>query len=171
MPIPDASHALEDAQVDLSRNCVDPDDFSVEGYNTLRWDVLYGRYPAFNEILGLIAGRVSSVSYLQAFNCLAGLNVGDSSYISGNNTVSKADATNDIKKRVCGWIRYKPTPTTCYIEHYQYKSGLAGTAGNPVYLQDDGSLGPTPGTKSKVLGTYISTSEAMVHADFVTSQD
>lgn len=171
MPTPAATNALQDAQVDLSRICVDPVDFSIEGYNTLRWDVFYGRFPAFNEILGLIAGRVSSVAYLQTFNCLAGLNVGDPVYISGNNTVSKADATASPNNRVIGLVRYKPTSTTCYIEHYQYKSGLTGVAGNPVYLTDAGGFGSAPGTTTRIVGTFISATEALVKADSLSAQE
>jgi hypothetical protein len=168
---PAATSALEDAAVDLVRERDDPLDFTTEGYNVLRWDALYGAVPMLNEILGLIAGRVSSMAYGQTFACLAGLNVGDPVRISADNTVVLALATNAGNAKVFAFCRYKPTAITCYVDHYRYISGLAGgTAGNPVYLTDVGGYGAIAGSVTKIVGTWISTTEALVKADPLTAQ-
>jgi hypothetical protein len=131
-----------------------------------RVDFKYTLNPLYNETLNLIRGSVADGTYRKTWTCLAGLNVGDPVYVSATDTVSLALATTAATSRVIGFVRYKPTTTTCYIDHFILKTGLSGlTAGSPVYLSDAGGFAATAGTISKVLGIATDTDEAVVEAD------
>lgn len=164
---PAASNSLADAMV--INNLQDPTTYTSQ--LPLRADAKYFGYPITNEILALIRGRVADYTYMQTYTCLAGLAVGDPVYFSAANTLAKGDSTNTTKNKIVGWVRYKPTTTTCYIKHYHYVSGLSGlTAGGLVYLTDASSYSATAGTVSTPLGSAISTTEALLHADGTTAQ-
>jgi hypothetical protein len=131
-----------------------------------RVDFKYTLNPLYNETLNLIRGSVADGTYRKTWTCLAGLNVGDPVYVSATDTVSLALATTAATSRVVGFVRYKPTTTSCYLDHFILKTGLSGlTAGNPVYLSDAGGFAATAGTISKVLGIATDTDEAIVEAD------
>lgn len=142
---------------------IDPKGYIV--FNGQRIDAKYFLKPVQDEILALLSGRVASSAYRQTWTCIAGLNVGDPVYVSANDTATLALATTEATAAVIGYVRYKPSTTTCYIDHFQYKSGLSGlTAGSPVYLTDAGGFSATPGTVPKVVGVAITATEALVHA-------
>ncbi len=157
---PAASSALEDAFVirvlsDDHNNNYDPAICSAKYFGA----------PTWNELLGLLAGRVASKAYQKTWTCLAALAVGDAVYISANNTLTKADATTDAKARVIGFVRYKPTTTTCFLDHFVQKTGLSGgTADGIVYLTDAGGFGAAAGTKLKPLGVWLNTTDALCWA-------
>lgn len=122
--------------------------------------------PVQDEILALIKGSVASKGYRQTYTCGTGDAVGEPVRISGNNTVTQALATTAANAKVVGFVRSKPTTTTCHISHYLYVSGLSGlTAGSPVYLTDAGSYSASAGTVAKVVGVASSTTEALLVAD------
>lgn len=99
------------------------------------------------------------------YACSSGLSVGDPVYVSGTGTMAKANSTNGTKSKVVGWVGWKPTPTTCNIYTFAYAGSVAaGTAGNPVYLQDDSSYGPSSGSVEKVVGTYATSTTAILQA-------
>jgi hypothetical protein len=136
--------------------------YSVNPQNrvTAQWDLK----PHSDELLALIKARVSSLAYTQTFTCVSGLAVGDPVYISAANTATKADATTSTKAQVIGWVRYKPTTTSCFIDHFKYVSGLSFTAGNDVFLRNDSSYDGSGGTVPHIVGVAISTTEALLCA-------
>lgn len=134
-------------------------------YSQSRWDGKFGSYPIQNEILGLWASTVAPALYSQTYTCLAGLAVGSPVYVSANNTVALALATTVTTARVVGFVEYKPTTTSCRLSHFYYAAGLSGgTAGGKVYLTNAGGFSATAGTVSKIVGEWISTTEALLSA-------
>jgi hypothetical protein len=129
--------------------------------------------PLLNEIYGLLNSRLQSLAYARPFTCGAGDAVGDPVRISADNTVTKALATTSANAKVLGFIRHKgsigeasvPAGTTCYLDHFRYATGLTGgTAGNPVYLKDDGTFGAAAGTVAKICGVFLSVTTAFLFA-------
>lgn len=118
-----------------------------------------------NEILRLIKSGVVSPGYQISYTCGAGDAVGDPVRISSATTVTKALATSEAGSRVFGFISYKPTTTTCYIDHFYNKTGLSGlTVGEPVYLSDTGTVTAAPGTYKRPIGIAYSTTAAILSA-------
>lgn len=143
----------------------DPGSSAYAAADPARVDAKYFLKPVQDEILSLHAGRVASASYRRTWTCVSGLNVGDPVYVSANDTVALADATTAAKAQVIGFVRYKPTTTTCYIEHFRYVSGLSGgTAGAAVCLSDAGGFSASAGTVAKIVGQWITATEALLHA-------
>ena len=134
-----------------------------------RVDYKYDLNPAYSEILALIRGSIASGTYRQTWTCLAGDAVGDPVYVSAANTIEMADATTAAKALVVGFIRYKPTTTSCHLDRLLYQSGLSGlTPGAVVFLTDAGGFSATPGTVRREVGIAISTTEALLEACPVT---
>jgi len=157
------ANAVQDAWANPA-TLTDPVQYTTEP--TARLTAKYYGKPVLEEVLALIGSRVSSRAYQKTWTCLAGLNVGDPVYVSATDTVSLALATTAATSRVIGFVRYKPSTITCYIDHFILKTGLSGlTAGSPVYLSDAGGFAATAGTISKVLGIATDTDEAIVEAD------
>lgn len=158
---PAIAHAQSDAYA--GRNVEDP--FAYVTYDPSLCVAQFGPYEWMSEILALIASNITDPLYKQTFTCASGLNVGDAVYISGNNAVTLATGTSSSVAKAVGFVRYKPTTTSCLLNAYRYKSGLSGlTAGNPIYLANDGTFSGTAGTYSKVIGTAISMTQALLHA-------
>ena len=167
---PAAASASGDAYA--GRIMTDPEVLS--SYATTVLSAKYRGQEWDNEILGLLARQVSSAAYCQAYTCGAGDAVGDPVRISGNNTVTKALATTEANSKAIGIIRHKgalgvasdPSALTCYIAHYAVVTGLSGgTAGNAVYLSDTGTFAAAAGTVTRVMGTWLSTTEALINID------
>ena len=164
---PNSTDAQQDAFV--VRTYTDP--LSYGSYDQRRWDAKYGIVTVVNEILGLLKGRVANESYGQTFACDAGLANGDPLYCDSSNHVAKGDSTSSARCRIIGFCRYKPSPTTCMVSHYRYGSSLSGgVAGAPCYLTDAGGYGPSAGSVAKKLGTYVSSTEALMEAGPATAQ-
>jgi hypothetical protein len=158
----DKANAEQDAWT-FPATLTDPASYASEWAS--RVTAKYFGQPVLEELLALIYSRVSSKAYSKLWTCIAGLNVGDPVYISATDTVSLALATTEAASKVIGFVRYKPSTITCYIEHFVFKTGLAGlTAGNAVYLTDAGAFGATVGTVTKRVGTALDTDEAIVYA-------
>ena len=129
--VPDPDDSLEDAWPGWTGNDPGPSAFPTTDPD--RTDCVFLFKPLQDLVLGLMAGAVGTKTLRRAYNCLAGLNVGDPVVVSAANTVSLALATSAIK--VFGFVRAKPTSTTCYLDWFRYVSGLSGlTAGSDVYL-------------------------------------
>lgn len=165
---PDLAGAAQDAFAGQAFD--DPGSSAYAAADPARVDAKYFLKPVQDELLALHAGRVASASYRQTWTCASGLNAGDPVYVSANDTVTLADATTNTKAQVIGFVRYKPTTTTCYIEHFRYVSGLSGgTAGGKVYLTDAGGFSASAGTVEKVVGQWITATEALLHASQLTA--
>lgn len=154
------------------------DQLNYSAYNQVRWEAKFGAYEFGSEIAALSADRVAALGYSQALTCGAGDAVGNAVRISGNDTVTKALATTAANGKVFAFIAHKGPlgaasvagATTCYVVHFAFASGLSGgTAGGACYLQNDGSFGAAPGTVSKIVGEFISATEALLYADAVTA--
>lgn len=150
------SDATGDAQTGVPFD--DPQDYATQ--HNRRVDAKFFLKMIQDEVLALIRSRVADSSYRQSFACASTLAVGDPVYISANNTLTKYDGTSSP----IGFVRYKPTTTTAYINHFIYKSGLTnGTAGQPVWIANDATLSGLQ-VGSYRIGTFISGTEAYLFA-------
>jgi len=123
----------------------------------------HGLWPQ-NMLLKLSAASTADVSIDKTYTCGSSDAAGDPVYVSGANTVAKADATTDTKSKVIGFIEHKPSSTTCKITYRRLVTGLSGlTAGNWVYLTNTGGFSATPGTVVKRMGTAISSTAALLY--------
>lgn len=121
--------------------------------------------PLYENVKALLNGRVSSMQYMQTYTCISGLNVGDPVYISAASTATLALATTVATSRVIGFVRYKPTTTTCLLEHFLYVTGMsAATVGDPIYLTDAGGYSGTAGTVPVIIGRFLTTTTGLVAA-------
>ncbi len=152
MPTPSITQALGDAYTGRPVSGPNPG-FYREDF----MDAPYLPYEIQNEILGAVGASVAHPEYHNLWICGTGDQVGSAVRISDNNTLTTGldITTGDID--CIGFIRSKPTTTTCYIMHHYLCTVLAGgVAGGTVYLQDDGSFGPTPGTVPYQIGQFTS---------------
>ncbi len=165
---PAASDATQDARAF-------PTKFQTRSYSvnppnrvTAQWDLK----PHSDELLALIAARVSSAAYSMTWTCASGLSVGAPVYISGNGAVALANATDATHAAVVGFVRFKPTTTSCLLDHFRLVTGdLDGTAGSPVYLTNSGVLSTTAGTIPAIIGTFRSVTEAVLFASPLPAPD
>ena len=164
--------AAGDADEDAHAGQAFDDPIVYTAANNKRVDSKYFLKPVQDEVLGLIKGRVASQAYRITWTCGSGDAVGSPVRISGNDTVTTALATTAANSKVIGFIRYKPTATTCYIDHFRVATGLSGlTAGNDVFLTDAGSFSASAGTYRKVLGLADSTTSAVLFATSFTGMN
>lgn len=80
-------------------------------------------------------------------------------------SVLPANSTDAAHSAICGFIRtiQASAPTNCAIAFAARVTGLSGLTENaPVYLQDSGAIGATPGTYPRIVGRAMSTTDALV---------
>ena len=158
---PSISSAPGDAL--LSNPPVQTDDQNWLLHDPGRWDAKYGSNVVFSQLMALINAGIAPSNFGGIpYICLAGLNVGDPVQLTGNNTVSLALSTAG-NNTVIGFVRSKPTATSCYIVFYYRVIGTF-TANQIVYLTNAGGYSNSPGTISTPLGVAISATEALVAA-------
>lgn len=159
---PDKANATEDAYA--GRDMTDP--YAYGTYDPKRLDAKYRGQEWDNEILALHAGRVASKGYRKTYTCVSGLAVGDPVYISANDTATKATAANTTTNKVIGFVRYKPTTTTCYIDHFVVKTSVSTgkTAGADVYLTDSGGYDSSAGTVATIVGKWLNATDVVLYA-------
>jgi len=164
--------AVADADEDAFTGQAFDDPIVYTSANNKRVDSKYHLKPHQDETLGLIKGRVSSMAYRITWTCGVGDAVGSPVRISGNDTVTTALATSAANSKVIGFIRYKPTTTTCFIDHYVVATGLSGlTAGGDVFLTNAGSFSASAGTYRKSLGVARTTTSAVLYANSRTASN
>jgi len=155
------TYAPSGTEASVSRNWsgyayADPGSQAYASQNPDRIDAKYFLNPVQSNIIGLwqAGGGLAGFQYSNTvWTCDAALSVGDAVYVSGDSTVTLATSLTEAEARVYGFCAQKLTTTTCLIAHFHPNEGLAGlTAGAWVYLQDDGSYGPNPGTFNKKIG-------------------
>jgi len=117
--------------------------------------------PVASELMALWAATLGDKNYRHTFTCVSGDSVGDAVYLSSADTIAGADASTAAKSKVLGWIRDKPSATSCYVQHFYLATGSGLTAGAVVYLQDDGSIGAATGTITRPIGIAVSTTKAL----------
>jgi hypothetical protein len=127
-------------------------------------DAAHVPYKVQNEILALRKAALSGKQYQKVFTCGVGDAVGSAVYISADDTVATAKSDTSGHSKVFGFIAYKPTTTTCIVVHFYQVTVAGATAGSPVYLQDDGTFGPAPGTVSVAIGIALDATSALVFA-------
>lgn len=158
--VPSADDALIDSYEPPS--IIDPNTYLPANSPTVN---IAGRnvlVPLMNEILALIGGRGANADYYRTFTCGSGDMPTSPVYLSADLTVASADATTDAKAAVIGFIQHKFSSTTCRVTQLQARNGLTGGVyGAPVYLKNDGTLGSSPGTKTKVIGMYLDATTAL----------
>jgi hypothetical protein len=98
-------------------------------------------------------GQASSTSVQSAsvYTCPAGLVVGDAVQITGADAVDKADASVPADRPVVGFVKSKPTATTCILHYYGELSAFGGlSVGSTYYLSDS-----TPGARQHRSGDRL----------------
>lgn len=144
---PAATNADEDGYA--APTCADPVD--ITSHDQLIASAKYVFGPAFDELMGLLKGRVSSQAYRQTFTCGTGDAVGDAVELNGSATVRKASGSG----KIVGRIRYKPTTTTCYLDHFwAVSSGVSGSPGEGYTIN------------GQRIGTFVSSTVALCYASF-----
>jgi hypothetical protein len=123
--------------------------------------------PYQDNILDLWNAAVADAGYGQTFTCDASLAVGDPVRISAANTVAKSTADTIGNSIVAGFCSYKPTTTTCLIDHFYKATGTSFTAGNYVYLSDTGTYSASAGTVTVILGRAINSTTALLFSSTV----
>jgi len=155
-------NASEDAFT-LPATITDPVNFAA--HDTRRVTAEFIGKPLLENLKALLDGRVASKGLKKTFTCLSGDAVDDPVYLQAADTVNKAVATDTTKSKVIGFIRFKPTTTTCHIDHFLRKTGLSGlTFNTEVFLTDAGGFAATAGTIEKVVGIASSTTEGLLVA-------
>ncbi len=180
---PDINDSLGDEYQGISK--VDPKLYDDPLLIKNRLDARGFAKPVQDEILALIAGRVSSAPYRQLWSCGHDVALGTPMYVSGSDCVDPANALNATHAKVIGFVRHKPSPNTCYLDHFWIGGsgidmlgtgsdvtggtiaitdrGDAGiTPGATAYLADDGKISDVPGTLIVPLGTFKSHSVALL---------
>lgn len=80
-----------------------------------------------------------------SFNCATTVNVGDIVYVSGNNTIDKADNTNINTIPCIGIVGSKPTATTAIVKSSGKLSGFSGIIpGQRYYVGTNGTMITSP---------------------------
>ena len=144
---------------------MDPGAVAYGTPNPVRVDMKFVVNADENEIQGLLQGSVAPKEHGVLFNCGSGDAVGNPAYFVSSDTVASANSLTQAGANVIGFITAKPTPTTCYIHNFFNVTNLTGgVAGQSVYLKDDGTLGATPGTVSKIVGQYYDVASARLFA-------
>lgn len=162
-----ANDALEDNYVILQRE--DPKTYPT--HLPLRFDAVRGLIPVENEILALQKGRIVSKQYSQTFACPIGLNILDPVYVDGDGSVALALATNFSTSKVIGFVRSKPTTTSCLLAHYIYLDGFSSlTPGLNIYLSNTGGFQSSPAYEPKQVGTIITSTSVLLQADPLSAQ-
>lgn len=109
-----------------------------------------------------------------SLTCTATEQVGDLVYVSGADTVARADASDSAKTDVVGFIVSKPTTTSCRISAQPGPvTGASGlTSGMPVYLSavSPGAVTTSaPSSGDPQVGVAISTTSWLFYKDYMGS--
>lgn len=88
-----------------------------------------------------------------AMACTAAEIVGDSVFVSGANSVLKADITDKLKMPAIGVITSKPTSTTCVVQigGVAVLPGSPFTAGERIYNTNSGLSSSPPGGSAEFI--------------------
>jgi hypothetical protein len=89
------------------------------------------------------------------YTCPVGVTVGDAVYISGSDAVSQANATDVSTSPALGFVRFKPTATTCIVQSYGDLSEFAGLIAGDTYYLDDSAAGAITNTAPSTSGTTV----------------
>jgi hypothetical protein len=81
-----------------------------------------------------------SSSSVGMFSCSAGLPVQKAVYLSAGDTVDLADADDNLKQPLIGFVKSKPTSTTARVQYHGEMSGFTGLVPGETYF-----LSTTPG--------------------------
>lgn len=93
-------------------------------------------------------GGAAQVSSTTVYGCPASLNVRDAVYLTGADAVDLADADDPAKQPLIGFVRTKPTTTTCEVLYYGELTGFTGLSVGDNYF-----LSETPGEVTNVAPT------------------
>jgi hypothetical protein len=78
-----------------------------------------------NAIIGTISNS-NTVQSTSTFTCPSGVAVRDTVYLTGSLAVDQADASVIATVPVIGFVKTKPTATTCTLQYYGELSGFTG---------------------------------------------
>jgi len=95
-----------------------------------------------------------------AYSCATIIQKGDLVYISGNDTVDKADNTNLLTVPCIGMVDRKQSPTICIVKNAGEISGLSGIIpGQKYFVGTNGDITTTPpsadGTIVQIIGVGV----------------
>ena len=102
-------------------------------------------------------GQASSTSVQSAsvYTCPAGLVVGDAVQITGADAVDKADASVPADRPVVGFVKSKPTATTCILHYYGELSAFGGLSVGSTYYLSDSTPGAITTTAPNAIGSIV----------------
>lgn len=105
------------------------------------------------------------------YTCAAGLAVCDAVYLSGTDEVALADADDETKQPLIGFIYEKPTATTCLVQYNGELDGFTGlsTKVNYYLSETPGEITTTsptaPGSISQKVGFARNSTTLVVFVD------
>jgi len=106
------------------------------------------------------SGSGSGTSNTVNYSCSAGEAVGDAVYVSGADTVTKADAASETTAPAIGIIKTKPTPTTCKVVTDGECAVFVGLIPGDVYYLAKGTPGGITSTPISAPGVSQKLGEA-----------
>lgn len=143
----------------------DPGSQPFAAFDPARLDVAFFASPIQDNVLGLWQAATATNAWQRTWTCLAGLVVGDPVYVKADGSLDLATSADITHLQVIGFCRYKPTATSCFISQFhRLTTGVGLVGGSPVYLQDDGSFGSSPGTLTLQVGVAVDSQEAVLSA-------
>jgi hypothetical protein len=101
---------------------------------------------------GTTATAVESGS---VYSCPTSVAVGDAVQITGADAVDKADASVPASRPVIGFVKSKPTTTSCMIHYYGEMGGFAGLAAGSTYYLSDVTPGAITTTAPSAIGSIV----------------
>jgi hypothetical protein len=95
---------------------------------------------------------------LKTYACPLAAVVGDLVYASGNSAVELANATSSATAPAIGFIREKPTPTTCHLQKNDEElGGFSGLVANTLLFLSttDGKFSDAPPSSSNAISQVV----------------
>ena len=102
-------------------------------------------------------GTADGVILPTSFTCPTGVSVRDAVYITGDDAVDKADASNPAERPARGFVASKPTAVTCKMQTSGEMTGFSGLVAGDAYVLDvtSGNIVDVSATSGFATGSII----------------
>ncbi len=89
------------------------------------------------------------------YTCPVGVSVNDAVYITGADAVDQADASGAATSPAVGFVRFKPTATSCIVQSDGELSGFIGLTPGAIYYLSDSAVGAITATAPTTSGSTV----------------
>jgi hypothetical protein len=120
-----------------------------------------------NLVSATTSAATTSTAVIFSANCTATEQVDDLVYILSAGEVRQADASAAATARAVGFIKTKPSATTCEVQCGGAMGGLSGlTAGSTYFVSETpGAVATAPGTIMVVVGEALSATQIVLRLE------